>query len=168
MEIVFFWIVMALICAMVAGSRKGGGVGLLFFFYGLVIWPIALVHALLLSGHEAPPEDAAEAEQAKGGRRMPCRVAVDITYKGENGEKTERYVEGYTLVEKPAPINIRRIHGEGVKRLYLQGFCNLKQGMRTFRVDRIKQLVDAETGEVADDPAAWLRARALAPEKKAS
>jgi hypothetical protein len=147
MELLFFWLVMALICAMVAGSKKGGGVGFVFFFYGLIIWPIALVHALLLSGQK-PPEDAPEARAAKGGTRKPCRVAVDIDYRDAKGERSQRYVEAYTLIEKG-------------KLLYLQGFCHLKQSMRTFRVDRIRELIDAETGEVPDDPAQWLRARAL-------
>lgn len=45
MELFFFWIVMAVIVGMIAGSKGYGGVG--WGFYGLLIWPIALVHILL-------------------------------------------------------------------------------------------------------------------------
>lgn len=41
-------IIMAIICAMVASSKRGWATGLIFFFYGLVIWPIALTHAILM------------------------------------------------------------------------------------------------------------------------
>ncbi len=45
MEWLIFWTIMAVIVAMVAKSR--GKDALPWFFYGLLIWPIALVHALL-------------------------------------------------------------------------------------------------------------------------
>lgn len=48
MELVFIWVIMAVICAMVAGAKRGAGMGALFFLLGLVLWPIALVGALLL------------------------------------------------------------------------------------------------------------------------
>ena len=46
MEILFLWLVMAVIVALVAKSRGQSAVA--WFLYGLLIWPIALVHALLL------------------------------------------------------------------------------------------------------------------------
>lgn len=45
MELLFFWVVMAVITAMVASSRGRSGFG--FFLYGLLLWPIALTQALL-------------------------------------------------------------------------------------------------------------------------
>lgn len=39
------WIIMAVICAMVASYKGRSAIG--FFFYGLLVWPIALVHAIL-------------------------------------------------------------------------------------------------------------------------
>ena len=51
MEILLIWVVMAIIVGMVAGSKgKSGG---LWFLYGLLIWPIALTHALLISKQTA-------------------------------------------------------------------------------------------------------------------
>lgn len=72
MEIVglfIFWLiislVMAISCGMVAQSRKGGGWGLLYFVFGLIFWPIALICALLLRG---PSEEPARAEGVIGGK----------------------------------------------------------------------------------------------------
>lgn len=45
MEFFLFWLVMALVVAIVAANK--GRSGFLWFFYGLVIWPVALVHALV-------------------------------------------------------------------------------------------------------------------------
>ncbi len=54
MEYVILWFIMAVICGMVAASKKGAGIGFLFFLYGLILWPIALVHALLIRAHVEP------------------------------------------------------------------------------------------------------------------
>lgn len=40
--------------------------------------------------------------------------------------------------------------------LYCSGACHLRHALRTFRVDRIKELICLATGEVASDPGAWL------------
>lgn len=41
--------------------------------------------------------------------------------------------------------------------LYVSGVCHLRNALRTFRVDRISELVCMATGEVAADPAVWLK-----------
>ena len=46
MELIVFWIIMAVIAGMIASSR--GRSFFLFFLYGMAVWPIAIVHALLL------------------------------------------------------------------------------------------------------------------------
>jgi hypothetical protein len=46
MELFFLWMLMAVVVAMVAKSK--GRSAIAWFFYGFLIWPIALVHALLL------------------------------------------------------------------------------------------------------------------------
>lgn len=45
MEFFFFWLVMAGVVAIIAGSKGFNAFG--WFCYGFVIWPIALVHALV-------------------------------------------------------------------------------------------------------------------------
>jgi hypothetical protein len=46
MELLFLWVMMGVIVAMVARSK--GREPFLWFLYGAVIWPIALTHAILL------------------------------------------------------------------------------------------------------------------------
>ena len=67
MELFLFWIVMAVICAMVATNK--GHSGIAWFIYGFIIWPIALVHAILI----APPVNV-ELEKAvqRGMRKCPA------------------------------------------------------------------------------------------------
>ncbi|MUM78291.1 hypothetical protein GKC30_11660 [Pseudodesulfovibrio sp. F-1] len=43
--LIAFWIIMAIIVAMIANSKGKGAIA--WFFYGLIIWPIALVHILI-------------------------------------------------------------------------------------------------------------------------
>jgi hypothetical protein len=50
MEWLIFWAIMAGVVAMVANSK--GRSAALWFGYGLLIWPIALTHALLLKREE--------------------------------------------------------------------------------------------------------------------
>ena len=45
MGLVFFWVVMAVIVALIANSK--GLSGFWWFLYGLLIWPIAIVHVLV-------------------------------------------------------------------------------------------------------------------------
>jgi len=152
MEIVFFWVVMALICAMIAGSKQGGGVGFGFFFYGLLLWPVALVHALLLS--RADPVDKARTRNlkaAQGGAWQPCPVSVEIDYADPEIGRWRCLVDGYGLSRRHQPAAKR-------DRVWLHGETGGKPA--AFRVDRIESLVDRETGEKPEKPAAWLEARA--------
>ena len=61
MGYVILWIVMGIIVAMIARSKGLSAIG--WFIYGALIWPIALVHALLIkpsTGTIAPvPETSA-------------------------------------------------------------------------------------------------------------
>ncbi|MBY6244008.1 hypothetical protein [Methylosinus sp. Sm6] len=62
-----FWLIMSIICSMIAFSKKGVLSGLFFLFYGFVIWPIALVHALLLrSNYEQEPYERERPIAAEG------------------------------------------------------------------------------------------------------
>ena len=45
MEFLFIWLVAAVIVTMIAVNKGYSGIG--WFFYGLLIWPVALVHILL-------------------------------------------------------------------------------------------------------------------------
>jgi len=151
MELVFFWVVVALICAMVAGSKKGGETGFVFFFYGLIIWPIALVHALLLSAADSQTQAMAKDLKVAGKRNWrPLSARVQITYADPKIGRRAHVVQLFGLGEG-------RDASGWARRLWIHGEMNGQPA--AFRVDRIKELIDAQTGEVADDPAGWLRAR---------
>ncbi len=61
MEMFFFWIVMAVVVAIVANSKGRSPVA--WFFYGFLIWPIALVHILVSKPTKADPADAGQPRQ---------------------------------------------------------------------------------------------------------
>lgn len=72
-----FWLLMAAVVAIVANSK--GRNAFLWFLYGFLIWPIALVHIIVSKA--APPRltvaEAAAAEEARRiaeeeARRYPC------------------------------------------------------------------------------------------------
>jgi len=63
---VVFWIVMSGVVALVALSE--GRTALPWFFYGALIWPIALVHVLVSPGSG---EAVAKRAQAEGRVRCP-------------------------------------------------------------------------------------------------
>lgn len=70
-------------------------------------------------------------------------AVIMIRYHSSHGEVSERAV---------AIHHVWRDAGE----LYLQGVCQLRHALRTFRVDRIEELTCLATGEVSDRPADWL------------
>ena len=74
MEYFGLWFIMAIVCAMIAAKKGRSAVG--FFFYGLIMWPIALVHALLL---EKTAETALLQEVGSG--RYPCLFCAEFVRK---------------------------------------------------------------------------------------
>lgn len=59
MELIIFWLIMGGVVAIVANSK--GKSALAWFFYGALIWPIALVH-IIVTKTEAPTPAAGEAK----------------------------------------------------------------------------------------------------------
>lgn len=55
MEFFFFWLIMGGVVALIANSKGRNPVG--WFFYGALIWPIALTHILVSSGAQPPTAD---------------------------------------------------------------------------------------------------------------
>jgi DNA-directed RNA polymerase subunit RPC12/RpoP len=74
MEIFFFWLIMAVVVSFVANA-KGRSAGL-WFLYGLVIWPIALIHAIVMS----KTVEALEQEKLGQGN-IRCPNCADWVYK---------------------------------------------------------------------------------------
>lgn len=81
--------------------------------------------------------------------RFPLRGVLDIEYVDSKGQRTERYVEAKSLEARGG-------------KLYLWAWCEIRQAVRNFRVDRIAALSNGETGEVVEpaDIPVWLRERA--------
>lgn len=65
----------------------------------------------------------------------PISATLRLTYCDASGSTTERLVD----VRECDTANPSG---------YLIGFCHLRQSIRTFRLDRVKRAVDAETGEL--------------------
>lgn len=58
-----------------------------------------------------------------------------MSYKDASGNASDRH------------IVLNKVDDDGVETYYLKARCLLRNGQRTFRVDRIDSLCDAETGE---------------------
>ena len=70
-------------------------------------------------------------------------VRLALLYQDADGARSRRVVQ------------VKSIQVSGEIR-YLCGHCELRQCLRTFRIDRIVEIVDMRTGEIADDPLAYL------------
>jgi len=71
MELLIFWVVMAFVVALVAGAKGGSPAG--WFIYGLVIWPVALIHALVM-----PHTAESERSRAAAAGRQPCPHCAEM------------------------------------------------------------------------------------------
>jgi hypothetical protein len=88
--------------------------------------------------HPHEPEHAAPA--------LP--TAIHLIYEGDSGETTERVITLLTAW-RTGPV------------VYFKGRCHLRRALRIFRADHVVELVCLATGEVPDDPAAWIVDHAL-------
>jgi len=72
----------------------------------------------------------------------PVRVTLRLSYQDASKKISERLVD----VKECDTTNPAG---------YLFGFCHLRQSVRTFRIDRIQQAVDVETGEIITNLSAY-------------
>ena len=156
---IFFLLLIAAVYffpAMIAANRKHASAGAIFVLNLLLGWTfLGWVAALVwsLTGNVRAEKAVPEARQRpagsapeKTGRRLTG--AFDIEYRDGDGDLTERYIEASSLVDRGG-------------KLYLYGWCEMRQAMRSFRVDRIEALTDGETGEIVEpaEISRWLMAR---------
>ena len=66
MDFFAIWVVMGLVVAIIASSKGKSGLG--WFVYGLLIWPIALVHILVTSRDQRTEDRRA---LSSGGKKCP-------------------------------------------------------------------------------------------------
>jgi hypothetical protein len=69
---IVFWIVMALVVAVVASGKGRSGIG--WFFYGLLLWPVALAHICVL---RRPEPARAIADTAPASTYVPSLRPID-------------------------------------------------------------------------------------------
>jgi hypothetical protein len=72
MFIFVFWVLMAIVVTVVATGKGRSGVG--WFFYGLAIWPVALIHALVAQ----PNAKEVERVQLLSGQSRKCPHCAEI------------------------------------------------------------------------------------------
>jgi len=65
MELFLLWILLGIVVALVARSKGRSGFG--WFLYGFLIWPVALVHILLVARTAE-----AEEKRARSSGRVAC------------------------------------------------------------------------------------------------
>lgn len=89
--------------------------------------------------------DAWEGSMWEAESSFPVRAELKLQYKDGNGQVTERL------------ITVRQFSPDFEGGLVM-AFCQLRNGTRTFRTDRIIRCTDVETGEFVDDVKAYLKA----------
>lgn len=72
----------------------------------------------------------------------PVNARLKLKYRDVKGAATERIVQANECDTS---------NPQG----YLIGFCEMRQAVRTFRLDRIAQAIDMETGEIIPNILAW-------------
>ena len=77
---------------------------------------------------------------------VSSNATVDLIYRDGDGVKTRRRV------------TIREFD-YAAPRGYIEAFCHLRSGRRTFIMSRVVEAVDPETGEVLDSLHDWLKAK---------
>lgn len=81
-------------------------------------------------------------------------LAVHLVYRADGGQVSAR------------AVTLRKIWRRSAV-LYIRGRCHVRNADRTFRADRIATLTCLATGEVPDDPLAWLLDNATTPSLRA-
>lgn len=84
---------------------------------------------------DLPDSDAMDATDTT--RDASSGWAAFLTYRDSAGQVSERR------------ITCRSISGEG-QPVYFSGYCHERKAPRTFRIDRVVELVDYDTGELVD------------------
>lgn len=96
-------------------------------------------------GFRDGPDGVQAPEPADAAPALP--TAIHLIYESADGD-SERVV---TLLSAWRTGEI----------VYFKGRCHLKRAIRTFRADRVLELICLATGEVPDDPTSWIAEHAL-------
>lgn len=99
MEIFFLWLVLAIIPAIIASSK--GRSGFAWFLYGALIWPIALVHAIVIR----PNLETVERRALEGGDVVKCHYCAELVRsEARICKHCGRDPRGEPAAGEPAPV----------------------------------------------------------------
>jgi len=116
-----------------------------------VIKPTIIINKTSVTEEEYEPPPVEYYWKEPGWVKVSARL--EITYNDRSGQESQR------------SINITGYDGSA----YLNGFCEMRQETRTFRIDRIKEAIDQETGELIESvPDYLLEKYKQSPEHKIS
>jgi hypothetical protein len=76
MELVFFWLIMGGVVAIIANSKGRGGCA--WFLYGVLIWPIALVHILVSPNKRLPQYDSHSDSYGSSSGHVKCPHCAEL------------------------------------------------------------------------------------------
>jgi tellurite resistance protein/NAD-dependent dihydropyrimidine dehydrogenase PreA subunit len=97
-----------------------------------------------VSGATSPDDDDIDVSPATVFDAGPLStVRLALHYEDSKGDRSHRVIQ----------VKCVQVRGDTC---YLCGFCELRNRYREFRLDRIVEIVDMRTGEVAEDPHAYL------------
>ncbi len=96
-----------------------------------------------LTGSDLDP-DAWEGSMWEAESSFPVNAVLKLNYTDGNGQKSERMV----TVREFSP---------GYMGGFILGYCHLRNGTRTFRVDRIQSCTDLDSGELITDIKTYLK-----------
>ena len=181
--------VAALILAVLFGlipafiAKQKGRNFLLWWIYGAVLSIVAVIHALCLKPRrdDGAPPAGKQGLLTRYGLKRPANLVsaayvTDVTgsfaplvkyiglrirlqYESAQGNVTTRHI-----IVQELQSNVTK-SGEVIP-AYIRAFCEERQDKRTFRLDRVIDAVDPETGEVIDDLGTYIEARASSQSKE--
>lgn len=101
-----------------------------------------------------PPGFSPGADESDSSEMLPSPAAV-IDAESLNGVRLALLYEDCTGAQSRRVVQVKSIQSRGDTR-YIYGHCELRSASRSFRIDRIVEVVDMRTGEVSGDPEAYL------------
>lgn len=160
--------------ALIAAARNHHNVGpilILNFLLGWtgIAWVAALVWALTRPAPapstdpaqpakpSSPPSKAAAPRPQPAARRLAERNARDAPGGDERAALFLRYrdAEGAATARR---ITVRQVTRRADGDVLVVAYCHERRAMRSFLASRVDELIDLSTGEVAENPTAYLAA----------
>lgn len=114
--------------------------------YVAIAFLLLLMISLWLTGQFEPRQSNSEHSNAPAGERILISANLRIQYEDADGEPSTRDVDVLYYYPESG---------------YIFGKCKLRRANRTFRLDRIKEAIDRDTGEVIKGLRSFLRKKKI-------